>query len=228
MMGLMSEIHPKTMTEVSGRFELLDSCGISSHVQELFSGVFWEDRGGRLVADYRDMSGNAVDREIHGVGTHKLSSKGILSFSPGPAENVRMLFISDAVKHMVSMVQCKMGRLDFTYAGFLAIGAKMDKGLLMSGISRFPSRIKLYTVFGHSLVGRIRDCKVQHWVKGSDCQYGVANDKVTAIYKGNEYVMALSEFSLRNHLRQLGVRQTVSTCKPFNKNIVNYNLFNYL
>ncbi len=71
------------------------------------------------------------------------------------------------------MVQCKIGRIDFTYAAYLATGAKMDKELLLAGIFRYPAGIKIYTVFGHSLIGRVRDCKVQHWVKGMDCLFEV-------------------------------------------------------
>ncbi|WP_158856360.1 hypothetical protein [Lunatibacter salilacus] len=215
------------MTAVRGEFELLDSLGISPEVKHLFSGVLREDQRGRLVADYRDKYGNAVDWEIHGVLTHKLASRGIVCFSPGPSENVRMLFISDAVFHLISMVQYKIGRMDFAYAAFLAIGAKMDKELLLAGISRLPSGIKIYTVFGHSLVGRIRDCKVQHWVKGMDCLFKIEGNNVSAIFREDVYQMDASQFSLRNHLRQIGVRQSVSTVKPYDKNINNFNCFNY-
>ncbi len=180
-----------------------------------------------MVADYRDKYGNAVDCEIHGVLTHKLASKGILCYSPGPAENVRMLFISDAFLHLISMVQCKIGRIDFTYAAFLAIGAKVDKGLLLPGISRLPAGIKIYTVFGHSLIGRIRDCKVQHWVKGMDSLFKIEGNNVSALFRENVYKMDASQFSLRNHLRQIGVRQSVSTVKPYDKNIDNFNCFSY-
>lgn len=227
MMRLKAETHPKIMTAVRGEFELLDSLGISCEVQRLFSGVLREDQGDRLVADYRDKYGNAVDWEIHGVLTHKLASKGILCFSPGPAENVRTLFISDSVLHLISMVQCKFGRIDFTYAAFLAIGAKMDRGLLLTGISRFPAGIKIYTIFGHSPIGRIRDCKVQHWVKGMECLFKIEGNNVSAEFREDVFQMDASQFSLRNHLRQIGIRQSVSTVKPYGKNIDNFNCFSY-
>lgn len=227
MMRLKAETHPKIMTAVRGEFELLDSLGISPEVKHLFSGVLREDQRGRLVADYWDRFGNAVDCEIHGILTHKLASSGIVCFSPGPSENVRMLFISDAVLYLISMVQCKFGRIDFTYAAFMAIGAKMERELILSGISNYPSGIKIYTVFGHSLVGRIRDCKVQHWVKGMDCLFKIKGTNVSAIFGEDVYQMDGSIFSLRNHLRQIGIRQSVSTAKPYDKNIDNFNCFNY-
>ncbi len=226
-MAEITETRQTTMGTAKEEFDLLDTLGISSEVQRLFSGVLREDQGGRLVVDYRDKYGNVVDWEIHGILTHKLASQGILCFSPGPAENVRMLFISDAVLHLISMVQCKISRMDFTYAAFLAIGAKMDKELLLAGISRFPSGKKIYTVFGHSLVGRIKDCKVQHWVKGMDCLFKIEGKSVSGIFREDVYQMDASQFSLRNHLRQIGIRQSVSTVKPYDKNIDNFNCFSY-
>lgn len=138
-----------------------------------------------------------------------------------------MLYISDAVLHLISMVQCKFGRIDFTYAAFLAVGAKMDRELILSGISNYPSGIKVYTVFGQSLIGRIRDCKVQHWIKGMDCLFKIEGNSVSAEFREDVYQMYASQFSLRNHLRQIGIRQSVSTVKPYDKNIDNFNCFNY-
>ncbi|MEX2513476.1 MAG: hypothetical protein WD398_11265 [Cyclobacteriaceae bacterium] len=215
------------MSNVGEGFELLDSLGINREVQQLFSEVLREDESGRLTADYRDENGRTVDSEILTVSNHKLSSGGILSFSPAPPENVRLLFIADAVMHLISMVHCKRGRMDFAYAAFMAIGARMDKEMVVSTLANYSKRIKIHTVFGHSLIGRIRDCKVQYWVKELDCKFGVKNGIVKVTFKGRDYMMGIAKFSLRNHLRQVGVRQTVSTCKSFNKNIDNFNLFNY-
>ncbi|MEX0884369.1 MAG: hypothetical protein WDZ72_12935, partial [Cyclobacteriaceae bacterium] len=92
---------------------------------------------------------------------------------------------------------------------------------------RYPKEVKIYTVFGHSLIGRIRDCKVQYWVKGQECRFRVDGNKVLVTVKDKEFRMPVREFSLRNHFRQVGLRQTVSTFKPFDKNIDNFYLFYY-
>ena len=64
------------------RFELLESLGVSREVQQLFSEVLREDEKGRLIADYLNEHGGVVDREVIAVLNHKLSSRGVLYFSP--------------------------------------------------------------------------------------------------------------------------------------------------
>ncbi|MBI0397991.1 hypothetical protein [Cyclobacterium marinum] len=209
------------------RFELLESLWVSREVQQLFSEVLREDEKGRLIADYLNEHGDVVDHEVLAVLKHKLSSRGILYFSPAEPVNVRTLYISDGLMPLIFLVQRKMGRVNFTYSAFLAIGAKMDKRLILKGVEQYPKGVKIYTVFDHSLLSRIRDCKVQHWLKGEDCLFKIANNRVVASFKGKDFRMPVGEFSLRNHCRQVGQRQTVSTCKPFDKNIDNFYLFYY-
>lgn len=215
------------MNGVKEGFELLDSLGINREVQQLFSAVLREDACGRLIAEYRNEKGRVVDQEVLAVSKQKLASFGILHFSPALPENVRVVFISDAIIHLIFMVQCKVKRMDFAYSAFLSSGARMVRGLVLQGLAQYPKGVKIYTVFGHSIIGRIKDCKVQHWIKGLDCSFRVERNKVVAFFEDKEFWMSVGEFSLRNHLRQIGLRQTVSTCKPFDKNIDNFYLFNY-
>ena len=215
------------MNTDSEKFELLESLGVSREVQHLFSEVLREDEKGRLFADYRNAHGGVVDREVIAVLKYKLSSKGVLYFSPAAPENVRTLYISNGLMPLIYLVQRKMGCVNFAYSAFMAIGAKMDNRLLLKGVEQYPKGVKIYTVFGHSLLGRVRDCKVQHWLKGEDCLFTIADNRVVASFKGKEFCKRVGEFSLRNHCRQVGQRQTVSTCKPFDKNIDNFYLFYY-
>ncbi len=215
------------MSAVKEGFELLDCLGINREVQLLFSPVLWEDTSGRLIADYRDEKGRIGDQEVLAVSKQKLSACGNLHFSPAVPENVRVLYISDAIIHLIFMVQCKVKRMDFAYSAFLSTGSRMDKGQVLQGIAQYPKEAKIYTVFGHSIIGRIKDCKLQHWIKGLDCSFRVKGNKVVSYFQGKEFLLEVGEFSLRKHLRQIGLRQTVSTCKPFDKNIDNFYLFNY-
>ncbi|MEX2511673.1 MAG: hypothetical protein WD398_02105 [Cyclobacteriaceae bacterium] len=95
------------MSNVKEGFDLLESLGINPEVQQLFSPVLREDVWGRLMADYRDENGKVVDQEIHGVSMQKLPSCGILHFSPALPENVRRLYISDALMPLIFLVQRK-------------------------------------------------------------------------------------------------------------------------
>ncbi|WP_162344208.1 hypothetical protein [Cyclobacterium salsum] len=215
------------MKGVKEGFELLESLGVNREIQQVFAPVLREDACGRLIAEYRNEKGRVVDQEVLAVSMQKLSACGFLHFSPALPENVRVLYISDAIMHLIFMAQCKFKRMNFAYSAFLSIGARMDRGLILHGITQYPKEVKIYTVFGHSLIGRIKECKVQHWIKGLECSFRVEGNKVVAFIQGKEFWMSAGEFSLRNHLRQIGIRQTVSTCKPFDKNIDNFYLFNY-
>lgn len=189
--------------------------------------VLREDNRGRLIVDYRDENGKVVDQETHAVSMQKLSSCGILHFSPVLAENVRRLYISDALMPLICLVQSKIRQMDFTYSVFLSTGARMNRELVVKGMEQYPIQVKIYTVFGYSLIGRIRDCKVQHWIKGRDCRFRVDGNKFVAVFPGKEFRMPVGGFSLRNHLRQIGIRQTLATLKPFDKNIDNFYSFSY-
>ena len=70
------------------KFELLESLGVSREIQQLFSEVLREDEKGKLFVDYRNDHGEVVDREVIAVLKHKLSSRGVLYFSPAEPENV--------------------------------------------------------------------------------------------------------------------------------------------
>jgi hypothetical protein len=128
---------------------------------------------------------------------------------------------------LIYLVQWKIRQMDFTYSAFMSTGARMDKDLVLKELEQYPKGVKMYTAFGHSLIGRIRDCKLQHWIKSRDCLFRVDGNKVFALFQGKEFWMPVGEFSLKNHSRQVGLRQTVSTCKPFDKNIDNFYLFYY-
>lgn len=98
----------------------------------------------------------------------------------------------------------------------------------MAVLGLYTNVQKYYVLFGHSLLGRIKDCKVQHWIRGQDCLFRVDKNEVVSFFRGKEFSMPLGEFSLRKHLKQEGTRQTITTYKPMDKNIDNYYRFNYL
>lgn len=89
------------------RFELLESLWVSREVQQLFSEVLREDEKGRLIADYLNEHGDVVDHEVLAVLKHKLSSRGILYFSPAEPVNVRTLYISNGLMPLIFLVQRK-------------------------------------------------------------------------------------------------------------------------
>src|SRR5690606_6805020 len=194
-------------------FELLDIKGVDRKIQHLFSEVLHEDKLGRLWVNYYDGSGNIVDQEVISLSRLKFSSCGIFHFSPANPLSVRALYISDSVANLIFFVQSYASRFTWDYAAFIATGAKVARDLFMEAVGKYPYGKMHYTVYGHSLIGRIRDCKVQHWLNGDDCSFRLDGDTVVACYQGKDFLLLTSEFSLRNHMRQLVVRQSLVTFK---------------
>lgn len=195
-------------------FELLDIKGVDRKVQHLFSNILHEDKLGRLWVNYYDGSGNIVDQEVISLSKQKFSSGGILHFSPANPLSARTLYISDSVANLIFFVQSYASRFSWDYAVFIATGAKLERGLFMEAVGKYSYIKKHGAVFGHSLIGRVRDCKVQHWLKGENCSFRVEGDVLVSFYQNKNYSLPVREFSLRNHLRNLRIRQTLTTFKP--------------
>src|SRR5690606_1020276 len=178
-------------------FELLDIKGVDRKIQHLFSEVLHEDKLGRLWVNYYDGSGNIVDQEVISLSRLKFSSCGIFHFSPANPLSVRALYISDSVANLIFFVQSYASRFTWDYAAFVAIGAKMERALLMEAVGKYPYVKKHYAVFGHSLIGRVRDCKVQHWLKGEDCLFRVDGKEVLVKYHGKNLSYSVKGLSLQ-------------------------------
>lgn len=195
-------------------FDLLDIKGIDRKVQHLFSEVLHEDKLERLWVNYYDGKGNVVDQEVISISKLKFSSCGILHFSPANPLSARTLYISDSVANLIFFVQSYASRISWDYAAFIATGAKLERDLFMEAVGKYPYVKKHHAVYDHSLIGRVRDCKVQHWLRGEDCLFRANGEMVVANYHGKDFLHPVKYFSLRNHMRQLVVRQTLATFKP--------------
>lgn len=202
------------MMAVKEGFDLLDIKGVDRRIQHLFSKVLREDTLGRLWVNYYDGNGKIIDQEVLSLSKLKVSSGGILHFSTAHPLSVKNLYISDSVASLIFFTQNYASRFTWDYAAFIATGAKIERNQFMKTVQKFPFVKKHYAIYGHSLIGRIRDCKIQHWLNGEDCSFRIDGDMVVANFQGKYFLLPVSEFSLRNHLRQLLVRQTLFTYKP--------------
>jgi len=203
-------------------FDLLDIKGVDRKVQHLFSDVIYEDDYGRLFTDYKDRKGSIVDREVLSISRLKFSFGGIVDFSTVKPPFARTLYISDSVTNLVFFTKNKYNSLNLDYSGFIATGSGLDKNLFLEVILKYPAVKKHYTIYGNSLLGKIKDCKVQHWLNGEDCLYRIEGESVVSHYQARGLSLPIREFNLRNHLRQLSVRQSLSTYKLKNKKLDNF------
>jgi hypothetical protein len=203
-------------------FDLLDVKDVDIKVQHLFLDVIYEDDYGRLFTDYKDGNGSIVDREVLSISRLKFSFGGIVDFSSVKSHLVSTLYISDSVTNLVFFIKNKYNSLNLDYAAFIATGSGLDKNLFLATIHKYPAVKKHYTIYGNSLIGKIKDCKVQHWLNGEDCLYRIDGELVISRYQDRDFILSAQEFTLRNHLPQLSVRQTLSTYKPKNKKLDNF------
>lgn len=210
------------MKTIQEGFDLLDIRGVDRQIQNLFSDVLEQDNYGRLSCAYYDMEGKQVDEEIIGLSVSKIANQGIIQFSKFDPKLVRSVFISDTVCSLIHFANAFSGRLDFEYAAFISTGSLMQKSLFLEAFNKYPNVRNIHTVYGNSLFGKVRDCKIQHWVLEDDCNFRIDGDLVNVQYKDLIYITPASQFSLRNHVRQLSIRQTISTYKPLRIEVINY------
>src|SRR5690606_6722523 len=105
-------------------------------------------------------------------------------------------------------------RFRWDSAAIIATGAKLARSIFVDAVGKYLYVKKYYAVFGHSLIGRVRDCKVQHWLMGEECSFRMEGDVLVSCYQNKNHSLPVREFSLRNHLRNLRIRQTLTTFKP--------------
>src|SRR5690606_11267547 len=111
---------------------------------------------------------------------------------------------------------------DIAHSAFIATGSRLDRSQFVEVIQQYDAVKQYYSVYGNSILGKIKDCKVQHWINGEDCLFRIEDNLVSCEFRNQKFKMATQGFTLRDHLRQVAVRQTLMTKKPKNKNIENY------
>lgn len=210
------------MMTIKGSYDLLNLKGVDVKLQHLFSNVIQEDEFGRLIVNYYDSERQVVDREVLSISNLKFSSGGATDLSIQNPSLVRSVFISDSLANLIFFLNGHHQHFNLEFSAFLLTGSALDKSLLLEAISKYPSAKKHYCLYGNSLLGKIKDCKVQHWINGNECLFRIDGDEVTSFFENQSYAMKASRFTLRDHLRQLSVRQTVNTKKPKNKAVENF------
>jgi hypothetical protein len=210
------------MKALKESYDLLGLKGVDKKVQHLFSKVLQEDEFGRLYVTFFDGQDAIVDREVLSVSRLKLSSGGVAEFSTIKPPLVRSLFISDSFTNLIFFINGYYNNFNLEYAAFMATGSGLDKNLFLKTIQKYSAIKKSYSIYGNSLLGKIKDCKVQHWINGRDCLFRLEGDAIISTYQNEEFIMDARKFTVRDHLRQLSMRQTLSTKKPKNKKVENF------
>src|SRR5690606_19043306 len=101
-------------------------------------------------------------------------------------------------------------------------GVKPEKGLFLHYWKRY-SKAKIHLLFGNSILGRILDCKLAHWVRGEDHSFYLQHSQIiSSCPNGKSITLSREGFSMRSYFRRIGGRNLVTTHKPSLKSIDNY------
>lgn len=210
------------MRAIKESYDLLDLKGVDVNLQHLFSKVLQEDEFGRLFVNYYSGEGSVVDHEVLSISNLKFSSGGVADLSITNPHLARSVFISDSLTNLIFFLNGYNHHFNLEFSAFLVTGSALDKSLLLKTILKYPAVKKYYCLYGNSLLGKIKDCKVQHWLNGNDCLFKIEDDEVISFFENQSFIMEANKFTLRDHLRQVSVRQTVNTKKPKNKAVENF------
>ena len=203
-------------------YELLDYLGVDREVQRLFSSVINQEHSGRIYFDFRDSTSEIVDREYFTVTHLKKASKGVSLCIPEDVQVVRDAFISNSMIELVAFCHCLNKRSSFRNAVFFSTGLKPDRELFLEFWSRFKNA-KVHLLYGNSLLGRVTDCKIAHWLRGEDYSFYLSGSQIISSAPVEETIaLAREAFSMRSYFRRRGGRNLVATHKPSLKSIDNY------
>src|SRR5690606_1664722 len=113
-------------------------------------------------------------------------------------------------------------RRSFQHVVFCSTGVKPEKELLLRYWKEY-NMAKIHLLFGNSILGRILDCKLAHWVRGEDYSFYLHQSQIISSSPAGKSVKLPREgFSMRSYFRRIGGRNLVSTHKPSSNSIDNY------
>src|SRR5690606_3898721 len=96
---------------------------------------------------------------------------------------------------------------------FTAIGLNPCINFLLQLKSQFP-KAKIVNVFDNDLLGKVMDCKVVLAYLGQQASFKLLKGQLSFSYKGNEFTVPASFFSLHRFRMLTGIRSNHRTLKP--------------
>ena len=210
-----------TKTKEEG-YKLLNYLGVAKEVQILFSSIIHEEPSGKLIFFYRDNTDEMVHEEYFTLRSLKPAVRGMAICSPSRKESVMDIYVSDSSINLIAFCHFHFKRLSFQHAAFFSTGVKPERGLFLHYWKEYNMG-KIHLLFGNSLLGRILDCKIAHWLRGEDYSFYLQGSQIISSAPGEETIaLAREGFSMRSYFRRRGGRNPVATHKPSLKFIDNY------
>jgi hypothetical protein len=219
----MEETLPETMTKVKEEgYKLLNYLGVAEEVQYMFSSVIHEEPSGKFIFYYRDNSDEMVDKEHFTMKSFKPAASGMAVCSPSSRELITDMYVSDSLMSLIAYCHFHFKRRSFRQVVFCSTGLKPEKRLFLRYWKEY-NKAKIHLLFGNSILGRVLDCKLAHWVRGEDHAFYLHyNQIISSSPTGKSITMPRERFSMRSYFRRIGGRNLVTTHKPSLNSIDNY------
>src|SRR5690606_33740849 len=219
----MEETLPKTMTKPKEEgYRLLNYLGVAEEVKNMFSSVIHEEPSGKLIFYYRDNSDEMVDKEHFTMKSFKPAASGMAVCRPSSRELVTDMYVSDSLMSLIAFCHFHFIRRSFQHVVFCSTGVKPEKELFLRYWREY-SQSKIHLLFGHSILGRVLDCKLAHWVRGEDYSFYLHHNQIiSSSPTGKSITIPREGFSMRSYFRRIGGRNLLTTHKPSLNYIDNY------
>src|SRR5690606_1244052 len=195
-------------------YELLDYLGVDKEVQIMFSSIIHKEPSGKLVFFYRNKANEMVDEEYFTLRSFKPAAKGMAICCPSGRELVTDMYVSDSLMSLIAFCHFHFKRRSFRHVVFCSTGVKPEKGLFLHYWKEY-NKAKIHLLFGNSILGRVLDCKLAHWVRGEDYSFYLHHSQIISSGPTGKLITISREgFSMRSYFRTIGGRNLVTTQRP--------------
>jgi len=203
-------------------YKLLNYLGVAEEVQYMFSSVIHEEPSGKLIFCYREKADEMVDEEYFTLRRFKPAARGMAVCSPSSRALVTDIYVSNSLMSLIAYCHFHFIRRSFQHVVFCSTGVKPEKELFLRCWKEY-SKAKIHLLFGHSILGRVLDCKLAHWVRGEDHSFYLHHSQIISSGPaGKSFTHPREGFSMRSYFRMIGGRNLVTTHKPSLNYIDNY------
>lgn len=153
--------------------------------------------------------------ECWSAGLHLVpASTGIWLAYDGLPVQVRHLFLSHTAADILSFCHFFPSWLKISDTiAFAAVGP-IASNPQISLLKRQFFNAKVHTLFDVGITGRVTDCKVALWIKGTDATFIVDRELIHVSYHRNKFVIPVEAFSLNRFEKTVGIRSGIRTHKP--------------
>ncbi|MFN0293557.1 hypothetical protein [Pedobacter helvus] len=142
------------------------------------------------------------------------SSTGVWLAYDGFPVQIRHLFLSHSAADILCFCQRFPSWLKISdNVAFAALGLIASNSQISLLKHQF-SNAKVHTLFDAGITGRVTDCKVALWLKGTDATFIADGELIHINHHINKFVIPVEAFSLNRFEKTVGIRSGIRTHKP--------------